>query len=138
VTIVEAILQLLVCDPDARILACAPSNSASDLIAERLLDSGELDHTTLFRAFAPSRPPNTVRRADVLECALQVNPPDGPFVVPTRGHIASRRVIVATCVGAAIALNLKMQRGHFTHIFVDEAAQVSIRWHVHCPILIDV
>ncbi|EDQ99949.1 uncharacterized protein LACBIDRAFT_315001 [Laccaria bicolor S238N-H82] len=36
ITIVEAILQLLRSNPQARILACAPSNSAANLIAERL------------------------------------------------------------------------------------------------------
>jgi hypothetical protein len=66
-----------------------------------------------------------VKRADVLECALQAYKPDGPFLVPTVVDVASRRVVVATCVGAAFPLNLKMQRGYFTHIFVDEAAQVN-------------
>jgi helicase MOV-10 len=126
VTIVEAILQLLVRDPGTRILACAPSNSASDLITERLLDSGELNSTTLLRAFAPSRPPQSVNRADVRECALRTHQPDGPFRVPTLDEVKSRRVVVATCVGAAFPLNLGMERGHFTHIFVDEAAQVSV------------
>ncbi|KAG8954835.1 hypothetical protein FRC04_010317 [Tulasnella sp. 424] len=40
ITVVEAIRQVLRNDPQARILACAPSNSAADLIAQRLVPLG--------------------------------------------------------------------------------------------------
>ncbi|KAG8819128.1 hypothetical protein FRC17_010599, partial [Serendipita sp. 399] len=52
VTIVEAIRQILAANPAARIFACAPSNSAADLLAERLT---VLTKSQLFRLNAPSR-----------------------------------------------------------------------------------
>ncbi|KAJ2936529.1 hypothetical protein H1R20_g564, partial [Candolleomyces eurysporus] len=47
VTIIEAIRQILRTHPTSRILACGPSNSAADLIAERL--SSSLSPDELFR-----------------------------------------------------------------------------------------
>jgi hypothetical protein len=41
-----------------RVLACAPSNSAADLIAERLLQT--VSPSDIFRYYAPSRDSNTV------------------------------------------------------------------------------
>jgi helicase MOV-10 len=41
VTVVEAIRQVLKKNPNARVLACAPSNSAADIITERLADLGK-------------------------------------------------------------------------------------------------
>ncbi|KAI0263051.1 P-loop containing nucleoside triphosphate hydrolase protein [Gloeopeniophorella convolvens] len=58
VTIVEAIKQILRLDPIARLLVCAPSNSAADIIAQRL--SGTLGTNSLFRFYAPSRERKTV------------------------------------------------------------------------------
>lgn len=52
-TIVEAIFQLLRTNSQARILACAPSKSAADLIAERL--SAGFNPDQLFRLVVPSR-----------------------------------------------------------------------------------
>ncbi len=53
-TLIEAIEQLLNRDSTARILACAPSNSAADLIAERLLVRVPVDQ--IFRMNATGRP----------------------------------------------------------------------------------
>lgn len=59
-TLLEAIEQLLHRDPAARILACAPSNSAADLIAERLLQRVSTDF--IFRMNAAGRPCNTITK----------------------------------------------------------------------------
>lgn len=46
---------------DSYILACAPSNSAADLIAKRLISGGTpIAKTTIFRMNAASRAWNTV------------------------------------------------------------------------------
>lgn len=49
VTLVETILQLLKLMPDVRILVGAPSNSAADIVAIRLIDSGGLKPGDLVR-----------------------------------------------------------------------------------------
>jgi helicase MOV-10 len=115
---VEAILQLLQLNPTSKILACAPSNPAADLIAERLLRY--MDKKKLFRFYAPSRRPD-LSPAAVLECSYPPNA--SSFAVPDADYVSPFQVVVATCVGAAFALNIKMTPGHFNYIFIDEAGQ---------------
>ncbi|KAJ6608222.1 P-loop containing nucleoside triphosphate hydrolase protein [Mycena sp. CBHHK59/15] len=103
VTIVEAIRQLLLRDPDARILACAPSNSAADLIARNLASIGT---TELFRLNALANDNLT-------------------FVLPVVEDLRKFRVVVSTCLSGGVPANLGVKRGHFSHIFIDEAGQAT-------------
>lgn len=116
-TIIESMRQILLADPNARILACAPSNSASDIIAERLSDLGK---SQLFRLNAPSRDKQHVSPT-ILSVSL-VNG-DGVFTVPALADLRKYRVVVSTCFSASVPLGVGTPRGHFTHIFIDEAGQ---------------
>jgi helicase MOV-10 len=120
VTIVEAIKQILRRDPAACILACAPSNSAADVIALRL--AGLLKNQALFRFYAPSRerrqvPPDLLPYTFVNE--------DGLFSHPPLNIVKTYRVIVCTCISAAFTLGIGVERGHFSHVFIDEAGQAT-------------
>lgn len=120
ITIVESILQLVHNLPKARILACAPSNSAADLITERL--AADLNSDELFRVVAPSRVKDQIPDAvKPFTCAL----PNGHFSVPAMVKLKSYKVIVTTCVSAAILTGIGMPRGHFCRIFIDEAGQAT-------------
>lgn len=110
-------LQLLRKDDNVKILACAPSNSAADLIAERLLK--QLKPKQILRVYAPSRSP-ALSAPLVLTCAYKEG---GSFAIPPASHTMSFRVVVTTCVGAAFAYNTSVPAGHFDWIFVDEAGQ---------------
>ncbi|KAG7441319.1 P-loop containing nucleoside triphosphate hydrolase protein [Guyanagaster necrorhizus] len=118
VTVVEAILQILRTNPNARILACAPSNSAADLIAQRLM---ELSSDKLFRFYAPSRPkiavPDNLQPYTFMKSEY--------YAIPNSDKVKQFKVIVTTCVSAAVFFNIGVQRGHFTHIFIDEAGQAN-------------
>ncbi|KAH9477519.1 Putative helicase mov-10-B.1 [Psilocybe cubensis] len=118
ITIIEAIMQLLEADPEAKILACAPSNSAADLIASRLQER-RLKDTQLFRFYAASRFKNQVPDALLPYTAMS----NGHFTVPSMQRMRSFRVVVSTCVSASFSAGIGMARGHFTHIFIDEAGQ---------------
>lgn len=118
-TIVEAIRQLLVRYPTAHILACAPSNSAADLIASRLVALGK---DTLFRFYAPSR--NKSQVPDEL-LPFTVTNPDGHFTVPPMETLRHFRVVVSTCVSASMPYGIGMARGHFSHLIFDEAGQAT-------------
>jgi len=118
ITIVEAILQLLHNNPQARILACTPSNSAADLIAERL--SAGLNTDQLFRLVAPSRFKDQI--PDVVKPYTYTQ--QDHFSVPMP-RMTAFKVIVSTCVSAAIVSGIGMARGHFSHIFIDEAGQAT-------------
>ncbi|KAH7924376.1 P-loop containing nucleoside triphosphate hydrolase protein [Leucogyrophana mollusca] len=119
ITIVEAIKQLLHRNPTARILATAPSNSAADLIAERLVSTLNADE--LFRLYAPSRYKNQV--PDQLQPYTFMK--DQHFSTPPMSRFKRFRVIVCTCVSASIPYGIGVPRGHFSHIFADEAGQAT-------------
>ncbi|RXW14391.1 hypothetical protein EST38_g11467 [Candolleomyces aberdarensis] len=121
VTIVEAIRQILRTHPTARILACAPSNSAADLIAERL--SAGLTPNELFRMYAPSRSKSQI--PDTLNQDYTYTSADGHFSVPLMARLKSFRVVVATCVASSMLSGVGMPRGHYSHIFIDEAGQAT-------------
>lgn len=58
VTVVEAIKQIQKKETTCHILACAPSNSASDLLCKKILD--HVDEHSVFRMYASSRDPKMV------------------------------------------------------------------------------
>jgi len=119
VTIVEAMQQVLQADPQACTLACAPNNSAADLIAIKLTGLG---NEKLFRFYAPSRAKKAVPHE--LHPFMYENE-SGDFSHPSLPVLEQFKVIVCTCVSAALASGVGMPRGHFTHIFVDEAGQAT-------------
>lgn len=57
-TVVEAIKQIEKNQASCHILACAPSNSAADLLCKKILD--HVDEHKVFRMYASSRDPNLV------------------------------------------------------------------------------
>ena len=108
-------------DSQAKVLACAPSNSAADLIAFRL--RGHLSTDELFRFYAPSRFRDQVPNGLGPYTFTQAN---GHFSVPPMDRLNNFKVIVSTCVSAAVFPGIGMARGHFTHIFIDEAGQATV------------
>jgi helicase MOV-10 len=50
---------------------------------------------------------------------------DGLFSHPPLNIVKTYRVIVSTCLSAAFTLGIGVQRGHFSHVFIDEAAQAT-------------
>ncbi|XP_045690708.1 RNA helicase Mov10l1 [Phyllostomus hastatus] len=115
VTIIEAVLQVYHALPDSRILVCAPSNSAADLVCLRLHESQLLQPGTMVRVNATCRLEETVIEAIKAYCK------DGEDIWK-----ASRfRVIISTCSSAGLFYQIGVRVGHFTHVFVDEAGQAS-------------
>ncbi|KAM5335673.1 RNA helicase Mov10l1 [Glossophaga mutica] len=115
VTIIEAVLQVYHALPDSRILVCAPSNSAADLVCLRLHESQLLQPGTMVRVNATCRLEETVIEAIKAYCK------DGEDIWK-----ASRfRIIITTCSSAGLFYQIGVRVGHFTHVFVDEAGQAS-------------
>ncbi|KAH7910663.1 P-loop containing nucleoside triphosphate hydrolase protein [Hygrophoropsis aurantiaca] len=106
-------------NPNARILATAPSNSAADIIAERLISGLNTDE--LFRLYAPSRFKNQV--PDQLQPYTFMR--EQHFSTPPITIFKRFKVVVCTCVSASIPYGIGVPRGHFSHIFVDEAGQAT-------------
>ncbi|KIM42180.1 hypothetical protein M413DRAFT_70670 [Hebeloma cylindrosporum] len=117
VTIVEAMQQLLDRDPNVCILACAPNNSAADTITMKLSSRGRSE---VFRLNALSRRIEEVPKP--LRAFSMMNDNE-VFAMPTAELLAKYRVVVSTCLSAGVPAGLGLKRGHFTHIFIDEAGQ---------------
>lgn len=117
VTLVEAIQQILAANPNNRILACAPSNSAADLLALKLENLGP---SVVFRLNSMTRNaeevPTTIKRFSLLNGNMV-------FAVPSPENLAKYRVVVSTCFSGGIPASLGFKRGYFSHIFIDEAGQ---------------
>lgn len=118
VVAVEAMRQILDKDPSARLLACAPSNSAADLLADRLRQQGIVP-SEMFRLNAPTRPISALSKT----LKTFSRPQGDVFIVPTLAELSRFRVIVATCFSTFLAYGVGVPRGHFSHIFIDEAGQ---------------
>jgi helicase MOV-10 len=153
VTLVEAMKQVLKQFPEARLLVSAPSNSAADLLAERLMP--HVDKRHLLRFNAPSRPvlsiPDSIRVSantiypHVIECfspvLLQFDGWSGHYSAQERRSHAVPRdcqylsviwkvCTICVCVfGAMIWLSriasANISSGHFTHVFIDECGQAQ-------------
>ncbi|KAK7684935.1 hypothetical protein QCA50_011770 [Cerrena zonata] len=123
VTIVEAIRQLIRTNPGHHIVACAPSNSAADLIASRL---SVLGNAQLFRLYAPSRNKKQVPD-NLLPFTHTTRSDEGVpiFGVPPLAVLRRYKVVVVTCVSAPVLHGVGLPRGHFTHVFIDEAGQAT-------------
>ncbi|XP_061909188.1 putative helicase mov-10-B.1 isoform X2 [Entelurus aequoreus] len=117
VTLVEAIKQIVKTQPHCHILACAPSNSATDLLCRRVAESGHVDKRFLYRMYAPSRDPQTVPETLKACCNLQGD----CYIFPPKEELMKYKVIFTTLITAGRLVTGNLPMGHFTHFFVDEA-----------------
>ncbi|XP_037569534.1 putative helicase MOV-10 isoform X2 [Dermacentor silvarum] len=115
VTLVEAILQVFLNIEHSRVIACAPSNSAADLLAEKLWTSGKLVSSDIVRLLGFQRDVDAV-------------PPRIKHICVNTGNLkkaARHRIVVATVATAGALYGLGLPPDHFTHGFLDEAGQAT-------------
>uniref|UniRef100_A0AAQ5Y449 RNA helicase n=1 Tax=Amphiprion ocellaris TaxID=80972 RepID=A0AAQ5Y449_AMPOC len=112
VTLVEAMHQVSRADPSAHILACAPSNSACDLLCERLMV--HMDSHQVYRLYASSRDPSTIPKNLLGQDS---------FVFPVKEILMKYKIIVTTMITAGRLVSGAIPVGHFSHVFVDEGGQ---------------
>lgn len=117
VTLVEAIKQVLKLIPDAHVLACAPSNSASDLLCERLLK--HVNPKDIYRIMALSRDIRTVPE-DIKICT-NLDSSRKNYIYPCKQELKKYKVIVSTLLTSSRLVGANFPHGHFTHVFIDEA-----------------
>ncbi|KAK4365941.1 hypothetical protein RND71_013821 [Anisodus tanguticus] len=120
-TIIEAIVQLHIMRKDARVLVCAPSNSAADHILEKLVSQQNVevqDHEIL-RLNALARPLEDVNPSYVRFCNVE----DDAFKCPLLKDLRRYRIIISTYASACLLYAEGIKRGYFSHIFLDEAGQ---------------
>lgn len=81
-----------------------------------------LGKSQLFRLNAASRESKTLPVA-LLDFSLMNG--NNVFAVPSLERLKGFRVVVATCVSAGILYGVGVRRGHYSHIFIDEAGQCT-------------
>ncbi|XP_069004395.1 putative helicase mov-10-B.1 [Embiotoca jacksoni] len=119
ITLVEAMHQISKADRSAHILACAPSNSACDLLCERLMVN--MDCHQVYRLYASSRDSKTVPENLLKYCNWDER--QESFVFPEKAILMEYTVIVTTMVTAGRLVSGGIPVGHFSHVFVDEGGQ---------------
>ncbi|GLU08898.1 hypothetical protein SLE2022_257820 [Rubroshorea leprosula] len=122
-TIVEAILQLYMTRKHGRILVCAPSNSAADNILEKLLNEKavQLKENEIFRLNAATRSYEEVNPDHIRFCFFD----ELVFKCPPLNALSCYKIIISTYMSASLLYAEGIKRGHFSHIFLDEAGQAS-------------
>uniref|UniRef100_A0A8C6P2U8 RNA helicase n=1 Tax=Nothobranchius furzeri TaxID=105023 RepID=A0A8C6P2U8_NOTFU len=115
VTVVEAIKQIEKTQASCHILACAPSNSAADLLCSKIRD--HVDECMVYRMYASSRDPKLVP-AHLKGCSNLVGE---SYVYPAKEKLMEYKIIVTTLLSAGRLVSGNIPSGHFTHVFVDEA-----------------
>jgi len=111
VTSVEAILQVYTLDPNSRILVVAPSNSAADVIVQQIASFNVLGVGDFVRLVGFSRQESQFPKDIVKYCVYG----------DKLQSIAELRLIICTCGTAGQFYDLGVKKGHFTHVFIDEA-----------------
>ncbi|KZT24162.1 P-loop containing nucleoside triphosphate hydrolase protein [Neolentinus lepideus HHB14362 ss-1] len=129
--LVEAICGLLRKSSTTRMLACTPSNRAADTLALKLKQAG-LTPDALLRLNAISRPVDELL-SEELDPFCPINGND-VFAIPPLEELLAYRVVVSTFVSGGIPQGLGVKKGHFSHIFIDEAGQ-SVEPQAMIPIL---
>ncbi|XP_072237821.1 putative helicase mov-10-B.1 [Leuresthes tenuis] len=121
ITLVEAIKQVNRANPSAHILACAPSNSACDLLCERL--TVHTNSYQVYRMYAYSRDPSSIPK-NLLKYS-NWDDRQGCFVFPEKEILMKYTVIITTLFTAGRLVTGGIPVGHFSHVFVDEAGQAA-------------
>lgn len=117
VTLVESIKQVLEHIPTSHVLACAPSNSAADLLCERLLK--HRDKRELYRINASSRDFRLI--PEVIKPCCNWDENKLCHVYPGKEKLETYRVIITTLVTAGRLVSANFPHGHFSHVFIDES-----------------
>lgn len=137
-TLIEVILQIICLLPNSRLLIATPSNSAANLLTDRLIKSGRFDPGSLTRLVSVSHVnsgnlPDHIRPyCATMNVSLENTnfskyhrTSDGLRHECNKNLIGRQRITVGTCVCLGSLVRMGFSAGHFTHLIVDEAGQAT-------------
>ncbi|CAK1602239.1 unnamed protein product, partial [Parnassius mnemosyne] len=137
ITVIETILQILTLIPESRILVATPSNSASNLVTERLIQYRNEFDGSIVRLIAnylvdSENIPDIIKPyCATLDIAKEETSKskhtirNGINVDCQKSFIGRHRVTIGTCYCIGSLAQIGLPKGHFTHIIVDEAGQAT-------------
>ncbi len=138
-TVLESIVQVLRHDESSKILVCAPSDTACDVIAfrlQRLLPTkcnGQA--LKMLRVNWWSRNPASLP-PDLLSCSPS-EASSGLFTLPSMNEMLDANIIICQCFVAGcleVGSNMNWMERHFSHVFIDESSQ-SFEYESLIPLL---
>ncbi|XP_051280100.1 putative helicase mov-10-B.1 isoform X1 [Dicentrarchus labrax] len=122
-TLVEAINQIVKTQASCNILACAPSNSATDHLCEKILEGNLGNWLEVYRLYSLSTPVKNIPQNSKLCCNLIYG--TNTFMIPPKEELMNYKILVTTLQTAGRLVTGGIPPGHFTYIFVDEAGQAA-------------
>uniref|UniRef100_A0A0A9WY08 RNA helicase n=3 Tax=Lygus hesperus TaxID=30085 RepID=A0A0A9WY08_LYGHE len=136
VTVVETILQLYSLIPQSRLLVATPSNSAADLITERIISCTNMKQKDLLRMVgyhyleqgrinASIVPYSAVPDVKAIHIYGASGSSHEGVKMCGRELLGHHRITVGTLGCLGLLYNMGFPRGHFTHVIVDEAGQAT-------------
>ncbi|KAK4485283.1 hypothetical protein RD792_007916 [Penstemon davidsonii] len=123
-TLIESILQIYHSWKKARILVCSTSKNAADHLLDRLISEGSavIEPRDIFRLNASTRPFEDVNPDNIDFCRVE----DFIFTCHSHGDLEKFRIVISTYRSASLLYEQGIKRGHFSHIFLDEAGHASV------------
>lgn len=135
-TVIETIAQIAENIPWSRIIVAAPSNSAANLIVERLIALGRFKRGDFVRIVAYSQiEKDNIPEAIKKYCAtVDIGYDDGkaPSMKETqeglrlkmsKSIITKHKIIISTLTSLGSLMHIRFNKEHFTHVIIDEAGQ---------------
>uniref|UniRef100_UPI00398E6625 3'-5' exoribonuclease HELZ2 isoform X2 n=1 Tax=Pristiophorus japonicus TaxID=55135 RepID=UPI00398E6625 len=123
-TLATAALEI-VKQPGTRLLLCTETNSAADLYVKdyfhRHVCSGHPEDKPLRIKYVKQNPNRT---DPITKQYCLISDSSNSFIAPDRSILESYRIVITTCMEAKLFSELKLPLGFFTHILIDEAAQM--------------
>ncbi|CAL8275381.1 unnamed protein product [Boreogadus saida] len=113
VTLVEAIRQVEKTHASCHILACAHTNSAADLLCEKIMNPRKV-----YRLYAKSQE-REINQNRQFNC----NWGEDGIYFPDKEELEKHRIMVTTLFSASRLVTGGIPSGFYSHIFVDEAGQ---------------
>lgn len=137
-TIVEAILQIVKNVPFSRVLVAAPSNSAANLLTERIIKSGVLEDRQFLRLVSYNRvvrdsiPTEIIGHCGTIEIARDGTIKDsyemkesGLQIHCNASRLKKYRLLIGTCITIGTLMQCDFPEDYFSHVIIDECGQCT-------------
>lgn len=106
-------------EPQEKMLVCAPSNSAANELARRLV--GNIPTTDMIRFVAHACSYSDIPR----EVLPYINYKDREFFHPSMDDLRKYRIVVTTLTNSARLVNGGIPTDHFSYVFIDESGHAT-------------